>query len=751
VSRSRPYLLLSVLLLAASLPLAAQQELTIPAIFADGGITGRGPETLRFSPDGKKLSFVQRDDAGARGQLYYLDVESGEQGVLVSEQKLAGMRAPSAQAVDEREQERLSRYAVAGYHWSPDSRHILFDTHGLLWLYSLETGTAVQVAGGAGVRDPKFSPDGRSISYVRGGDLYVADPRRRVPHRLTSDGSADILNGDIDWVYAEELDVRSNYFWSPDGTQIAYLQMDQRPVPTHPITDLVPVRAGLDLQKYPKAGDPNPVVRVGVAGVRGGRTRWLALTDEKDVYVPRFGWVRPGLLYVYVLNRAHDQLDLYFVDSRSGRSRRVLRETSPDAWIESYDELRVLGSDRFLWASWRDGHTHLYLYRFSAADPLGHEAVLERQLTRGGFEVFEVAAVDEETATVYFVANADDARQRHLFTVQLDGSGMRRVSTEPGTHSPSFSPGGKHYVNSYQARQAPPRMELCRAGGGECRVFWQSRDVSGYRLSEPRFVSFHAADGTELLGTLLVPPDFEERRANSVPLILAPYGGPYGQTSRDTFGGPNRLFHEILARRGFAILQVDNRGMGARGRQFAAALRRNMGSVEVEDQLAALDQALGRWPQLDGSRAGFWGWSYGGYMTLRAMTLSARFRAGVSVAPVSDWHFYDTIYTERYMGLPKENREGYERSAPLRDAGKLSGRLLLVHGTSDDNVHLQNSIAMVDALISAGKQFDLLLYPRKTHGIAGTAARTHLFTRMQQHFEEHLLRGAGESQVAGTE
>jgi dipeptidyl-peptidase-4 len=295
-------------------------------------------------------------------------------------------------------------------------------------------------------------------------------------------------------------------------------------------------------------------------------------------------------------------------------------------------------------------------------------------------------------------------------------------------------------VDNYSSLMTPPRMAFC-AVGGACNTFWEARAVSTYNLIEPRALEVKAADGqTTLYAYLLLPPGAEHGGKATVPVILNPYSGPGGQVVRDTWGGTTFLFHNIMARSGFAILQVDNRGMANRGRAFAAPILHHFGKVELEDQLAALDQVLKQFPALDPNRVGWWGWSYGGYMTLYAMTHSDRIKAGVSVAPVTDWHDYDSAYTERYMGLPKDNASGYAESSPVNAAKALSGRLLEVHGTSDDNVHVQNTIQMVRAMINGGKQFDLQLYPGRTHGISGTADRTHLFHRIQHQFEQYLMQ-----------
>ena len=731
----------------SSLP--AGQQLSIEALFADGGIIGRAPEGVNWSPDGTKVSYVERDDSGDHGTLYYIDLSTGKPAVLVSSEKLSALAPPASSIKDERQKEALQRYSVAAYHWAPDSKHLLFDSHGQLWYYSLDTATAVQMTSSAdSASDPKFSPDGGRLAYVRKHDLYVRDLKRGQEEALTRDGNDNLLNGEVDWVYREELDSRSNYFWSPDGRSIAFLQMNEKDVPLYPITDWIPTHPTVDMEKYPKAGDPNPVVRIGVVASSGGKVKWISAGGSKDgklplgedpnVLIPRLGWVRDGLLWAMVLNRVQDRVDIYFVEVQSGKSQRILSESS-DAWLDSRDFELLPSGDQFLWRSWRDGHDHIYLYRFDKQNPLAGDAKLVAQLTKGDWEVESINAVDETAGLVYFTANEGDWRQANVFAVGLDGGNFHRVSKENGTHGPNFGPTKtKTYVDNYSALMTPPRMSLCTTDGA-CTPFWQSRSVEAYNLVAPKLVEFTAADGaTKLLGTLLLPSGGPMMANGKAPLILNPYGGPGAQYVRDAWSTDRQLFDQILARQGFAILKVDNRGMANRGKAFALPIKHHLGPVELDDQMAALKQALQQYPQLDGSRVGFWGWSYGGYFTLYAMENTDVFKTGISVAPVTDWRNYDSIYTERYMGLPSENEDGYRKSSPVNFAADLHGSLLEVHGTSDDNVHVQNTIQMVNAFINSGKQFELMLYPRKTHGIAGKAARTDLFHRIEDHFEKSL-------------
>ena len=714
---------------------APTKPLTIDAIFQPGGLAGRGPETSEWSPDGTKFSFVQRDVKGEQGELWYVDPATGEKKVLVSAAKLASLDPDVNKVKNEREKERLTRYHVAAYLWAPDSKHMLFDSQGQLWLYDLGNETAVQFTSAPDPSgDPKFSPDGNHLAYVRKHNLYVRPVNGKDEKQLTKDTDENLLNGDIDWVYAEELGVRSNYFWSPDSKQIVFLHMDETKVPTYPITDWIPTHPTVDQEKYPKVGDPNPVVKLGVIDADKGKPRWIALTSNEDTYIPRFGWVNASVIWAEVLNRTQDKMDLYFVDAKSGKSRIVLTEDTPGAWIDfEHVEVKFLNSgSQFLWPSWRDGNMHIYLYSFDKQNPMGADAKLDRQLEKGDYEVLGIDGVDEASNTVFFEANKDDPRQQHIYSVKMDGSELKDLTPQEGIHFGNFSDNGKHYTHMSFGPHASPSLELC-AVGGACNSVWKAHDeIAEYGLRDPQFLEFKADDGTTLYGRLLLPA---ESPSGKIPVIVNIYGGPAGQTVRK--GTPD-AFDEILSRKGFAIFSVDNRGTPGRDKKFQTAIRHEFGAVELKDQLTALDQLLERFPQLDKDRIGIWGWSTGGSMTLYSMTHSDRFKAGVAVAPVTSQVNYDSIYTERYMGLLSEDKAGYEMSDVTKAADKLHGALLLVHGTSDDNVHFQNSIQMINALINSGKQFRLMIYPNKTHSIAGKDARVHLFTMIEDHFEREL-------------
>lgn len=730
---------------------ALAKRLTIEDIYSGTGIASGSPDTIKWSPDGSKVSFLLRDPESSHRELVYLDAATGAQRTLISDNKLSQLAPSPTRIQDERERERVTRYHVAAYIWAPDSKHMLFDSQGQLWYYSFDTGTAVQLTSSPEpASDPKFSPDGKRLAYVRGHTLYVHPVSGEEGERLLiqtekkekeKDFTKDdtILNGEVDWVYAEELAVRSNFFWSPEGHEILFLQMDETRVPTYPITDWNPTHAHVELQRYPQPGDPNPAVRLGVVSGEGSKPRWIKLTDDDDMYVPRFGWIREGWAWAEVLNRKQNRLDLYFIEIKSGRARKVLSESEPDAWVNVNDDFRILNSgDRFLWTSWRDGHTHIFLYSFDRNDPAASDAKLDRQLESGDYEVLAISGIDAKSNTIFFTANKDDPREEKIFSVKLGGASVEPLAVDPGTNTVTFSDDGGHYILTHTETLVGPKISLC-ATGGSCQKIWQAPNLAAYDLIPPKLLEFKAEDGATLYGALTLPRNIDA--SAKIPLIVYIYGGPAGQTVQNSWGsesGSSRaLFHQLLVKEGYAIFSVDNRGTPNRGKKFSMAIRNQFGGIELKDQIAALDQLLAQYPQLDRNRVGIWGWSGGGSMTLYALTRSDRFKAGISGAPVTNWRLYDSIYTERYLGLPKDNPTPYDNTI-VSAASSLHGSLLLIHGTSDDNVHFQNTIQMTDTLIRAGKQFLLMAYPNKTHGITGTDEQRQLYHMMENFWNQEL-------------
>jgi dipeptidyl-peptidase-4 len=718
---------------------APAKPLTVEAIFSHGPLIGELPDQLTWSPDGKHLTYLDG------GQLMDVDAATGKVHVLVSAAKLVQLDGSNG---SEQDRDHRTRYNMASYVWAPDSVHLLFDSGGQLWLYDLRNGVGLQIGftGMSAGDDPKFSPDGSTVSFIRDHSLAVirlrepgtpTTPLVAAPNPPAINGPL-VLNGEVDWVYEEELDVRSNYFWSPDSKNLAYLQMNETQVPQYPLTDWIPNHAQVEWQRYPQPGDANPEVHVGVVSAKGGKTTWVKLPIQAgDDYIPRFGWVDRNTLWIETLSRDHKRRALFFANAEYGDTHEIL-DIGDDKFVdENYDV--TVGGGAIVLTHWGDGHNHLYLYSYDQGKPFEGAAKPARQLTSGDFDVGDVYSVDTERKVVGYASNEGNPLEQQIWQVSFDGE-RKLWSAGAGFHEATFAPDGIVFAEKYSVRMAPPEMRFCHGPGsaaaeGNCLVFWQTHALDAYSLRAPEELEVKAHDGTTLYATLLLPEG--SRNPATVPLIVNSYGGPHEQVVVNEWKG-GLLFDELLAQHGFAVLHADNRGMGKRGRAFAQAAYYNFGPVQLEDQLAVIDAVLDKYPQLDPKRLGWWGWSWGGTFTLYAMTHSDRFSAGVAVAPVTDWHDYDSIYTERYLGLPEDDQEGYRDFSVVNSAEHLKGRLLLAHGTGDDNVHIENTVQFVQKLIKAGIPYDLQIYPRKTHAIDGPDMRTHLFNRILAQFEMYL-------------
>jgi dipeptidyl-peptidase-4 len=730
----RPFSAFLVLSLAA-LPIAAQapqkpvapeKTLTVEEVFAHRSLIGNPPEGLTWSSDGKHLTYIDG------GQLVDLDPGTGKPHVLVSRAKLASLIVGKESETD---RDHRERYKMASYLWAPDATHLMFDSAGRLWIYDLSNGTGIEV-GFTGVGsgdDPKFAPDGKSISFIRENSLCVLrlrEPGTPVTVVAPSTKPA-ILNAKVDWVYEEELETRSNYFWSPDSKALAYLQMDETEVPQYPIEDWMPTHSQIDFQRYPQPGDPNPDVRVGLVSAAGGKTVWVKLPIKANQdYIPRFGWADHRTLWIETLTRDHKHRAIYLADAETGQSRLVLDLTDDKFIDDNYDAW--VDNGRIVLTNWSDGHNHLYLYSFDKDHPGSATAKVEKQLTSGDFEVRAVYNVDFSDNHVDFASNEGNPLEQQLWRVNFSGE-HKQLSAGVGFHTGNFAPAGGAFIDRQSARLEPPTLRLCEAAD-KCNVFWQTRALEAFHLRAPEQLEVKAHDGTTLYATVLLP---ESTSAASVPLIVNPYGGPGSQTVTNAWSS-NLFWDELLAQHGFAVLHTDNRGMAGRGRAFQQAAWHNFGPVQLEDQLTVVDAALAQYPQLDTKRLGWWGWSWGGTFTLYAMTHSDRFRAGIAVAPVTDWRDYDSIYTERYMSEPADFASGYKDFSVVNSAANLKGHLLLVVGTGDDNVHIENTVQFVQKLIDAGIPYDLQIFPGKTHSIAGSESRTHLYNRILAQFEMYL-------------
>ena len=725
-------------LLVGAGPTAAQQDpagLTLERIHASGDFT---PESFegRWRASGDAWTVVEQNEAG-HDELWEVEAADGDRQRLVA----AGELVPAGDSVP---------LAIDGYEFSPDGRRLLIftdaqkvwrdRTKGRYYLFDLTSRELEPLS-----REPgwqmfaKFGPDSRRVAFVREHDLHVVELATGEERALTTTGSQDTINGTTDWVYEEELGLRDAFRWSPDGDRIAYWQLDQGPIPPFYLVDESALYPELQPVRYPKAGTENSEVRVGVLGLQDGETRWLDVGDPE--YVPRMEWVDDSTLAVQTLNRHQTRLEIRLADPATGGSRAVMAETD-SAWVDLDEPLTWIdGGARFVWSSRRDGRNHLYLF--------GRDGELVRQLTDGPWDVTGLLGVDEERGRVWFQAGHPEPFHRSVGWAPVGGGEVRWVSgpgagADGGSHDADLSPDYTYLFDTRSTIATPPVTRLRRASGRTVRTLVDNAALrarlDSLGLSEPRFSQVTAADdSTRLNAWMIRPAEFDSTRAH--PLLMYVYGGPGIQTVRDRWGGTRYLWHQLMADRGFVVASVDNRGTGARGRDFYKQVSLRLGQLETADQLAAARQ-LGERAWIDADRIGIWGWSYGGYMTLLT-TLRGEgvVDAGASVAPVTHWKFYDTAYTERYMRTPAENPDGYRLGAPLTWADELRAELLIVHGTGDDNVHPQNTTMMVDALERAGKQFRMRLYPNKTHSIAGSDTRVNLYGLLTSFFEEELRAG----------
>jgi dipeptidyl-peptidase-4 len=703
---------------------ARTKAFTIDDIFVKGKFNGKSMRGFQWIENGRAYSYLETDTSIKQTNLWRYDVASGKKTELVDAKYLV---------LKEGEQP----FSIQNYVWSSDRKKLLFTgsltarrlkTGGNFFLYEPGNKKFRQLTKSDEEQvNVKFSPDGSMIGFVRGNNLFLHRLDDDSETQLTFDGAPHVRNGHFDWVYEEEFGLIDGWQWSPDGKYIAYWQIDENREPEFPITDFLPLHQEVKKMRYPKAGDPNGIVRIGILDLASRKTVWAdigaPLDSTQDTYVPRIKWTnRSGLLAVERLNRHQNKLELTFVDASTGRANIVLTEAE-QTWIDVRDDLTFLKKgDQFLWSSDRDGYLHLYLY--------GMDGKLVRQLTQGRWDVERLNGVDESSGMVYFTAGIVSPLGREVYAVGLDGKGFKRLTKEDGSNSANFAPDFSVFLHTFTDVNTPSKVSLRKNDGTLVRVVDDGTigALAEYAISPQTFFTFKTSDGLELNGWMIKPADFDP--AKKYPVLMSVYGGPGSQTVRNSWGGQNFLWYQLLAQKGYIVASIDNRGTGARGKEFESVTYKHLGKWETNDQIEGA-KYLSTLPFVDGSRIGIWGWSYGGYMTLMSVLMGADvFKTGVSVAPVTHWKFYDSIYTERYMLTPQENPEGYEESAPLTHAANLKGNLLEIHGTADDNVHWQNTVSMVNAFNQAGKQFETAFYPGGLHGIGTGKLRAQLFTRI---------------------
>jgi dipeptidyl-peptidase-4 len=590
-------------------------------------------------------------------------------------------------------------------------------------------------------KSAEFSPDGRRLAFVRANDLLVIDCATRVETRLTRDGSNTTLNGTLSWVYWEEIFGRRDigYWWSPDSKSLAYLQTDEARVPAVSFVDFAPETPRVITRRYPKAGQPNPKVRVGIADVGGTTTRWVQIADKPFEMVLRVKWLPDGTrLSVQTQTRDQKDVGLYLVGRAGGVASRILTETA-SAWINIHDDLHFLGDARhLLWASERDGYYHIYRYTLDGR--------LVNQVTRGPWSLATsagvawvrqaVGGIDEKAGHVFVTAMERSSITRDLYRVALDGAGFTRVSAEPGVHRILMSPDARFYVDTFSDASTLPSMTLRRADGSSAAVLAPPRTemIAPFDIQMPELTTIPASDGFKMPARILRPAGFRADRRH--PVVMHVYGGASIPIVTDGWAG-DTLFYQLLLAEGFVVVKVDNRAATAISKTLENSVVGRLGEGEAADLIDAA-KWLKAQPWVDPTRVGVWGWSNGGYMTLNLMTRSDIFKAGISVAPVTDWRFYDTKWSEAFLGMPEQNAKAYDAASVITRAPALHGRVLIVYGTYDDNVHPQNSEAFIDALVKAGKQFDVMVYPMRMHGISDLDATRHLYRMMIEFWKKNL-------------
>jgi dipeptidyl-peptidase-4 len=705
---------------------AQGKQLTVELIQGSEELWGNDVTGVQWHPDGESFTYCQVDPQNNQTSIWRYELASGRREILIDSSSIKALEGSQSE----------KRFALGNYSWSPSGKEILLPSGNDLYLYYPETGLIRRLTNDEEPEmDPQFSPDSKKIAFIKSHNVQVLDLQSGITTSLTSEGREHILVGQFDWVYEEEFGMHTGFFWSPDSQHIAYWKLDETEVPEFPIVDFIPVQNTVDTMRYPKAGDNNSIVQIGVVSVDGQTNIWMDIGNNTDIYIPRIKWLPNGKsLAIYRLNREQNKLELMLGDIENGKTGVILTEEEDNGWIDIYDDFAFLeNGEQFVWASNRNGFKHLYVY-----DIQGN---LVSQITDGNWEVDYLAGVDEASGFAYFTATEKTPWERHLYRAGFNGHNLERLSTDDGWHSINMSPDCRYYLDFFSTYIHPPAVSLHTADGKQAAVI-EPNDIESlaeYHLSAPEFFTFETDDGIELNAFMIKPPDFDKDK--KYPVLMYTYGGPGSQIVCNVWESDSRkrnLWHEMMAQKGYIVFGVDNRGTGGRGKDWMYTIYKNLGDYEVQDQINGV-KYLRTLPYVDNSRIGIWGWSYGGYNTLMCMLKGADyFKMGIAVAPPTDWRNYDTIYTERYMGTPEDNPQGYETSSALNYVDNLRGKLLVIHGSADDNVHLANAMQLSYAFQNARIPFDLMVYPRKLHHIDGVDTRMHLFSLMTAYVEENL-------------
>jgi dipeptidyl-peptidase-4 len=732
----RPLLFLLAALTA--LP-AAAERLTLDRIHGDPALAGPGVRNLRVSPDGERVTFLRgRADNQFQLDLWEYNMKDKTMQRLVDSKKLVPNETLSLEEKARRERARTASLSgILNYSWAPSGKQLLVPIAGDLYLVDAAKPEAARKVASGNVIDPKISPKGRYVSFVRNQNLYVIDLASGIERQLTTDGKGTVHNGEAEFVAQEEMDQRTGYYWAPDDSAIAYRRYDEAPVPVARRFEIFADRTEVIDQHYPAAGDPNVLIDLMIVSPSTGEQRKVDLGPNKDIYLVRADWSADAKTLVYQRqSRDQKRLDLVAVDVATLAQRALLSETSK-TWVSIHNDLHFLKQrPAFIWASERSGRNHLYLYDMNGK--------LLHPISRGEWGVDDVLAVDENAGKVYVASNRDAVIDKQTYALALDGSTAdkpARITQGDGWHVSAFAGNGKIFVDTYSNPRTPPQVSIRRADGS--MVEWLERNELNANHPYAKYLPDHlpteygtlkANDGQTLYYSIIKPANFDP--AKRYPVFLFTYGGPHSQRVTRAWGN---YFDQYMAQQGFVVFRLDNRGSSRRERAFTDVIYNNLGKHEVEDQLTGIEW-LSKQSFVDPKRVGVFGWSYGGFMTLRLLAAASdKIAMGVSVAPVTDWALYDTHYTERYVGgTPKSDPEAYERSGVFAHLDGLKSPLLLIHGMADDNVLFTNTTRLIDELVKRNVQFELMTYPGAKHGISGRTSQRHVYGMIEAFYKKQL-------------
>lgn len=720
--------LFSALFLFLSLVVSSQQKITVEAIYK-GAFREQGMDELQSLKNTNQYTVLNFDYASRSMQIDLYDFGTLKKVVTLFDTKAhSGMPMVDSYSFDASEKKIL-----LACNSNPIYRHSFVADY---YLFDITTKQLTKLFDFP-VQEPTFSPDGIKIAFAKDNNLYVYNIQTKTITPITVDGKKNaIINGVTDWVYEEEFSFVRAFDWSKDSQKIAYIRFDESEVPEFSMImfqqDLYPKT---ETFKYPKAGEKNAQVSVHIYDIAKNKNNPIQLGNYNDFYIPRIEWTNDGnILAVKILNRHQNNLDLLFVDATNKTSKVVLNEKD-NAYIDfvDTDNLTFLKDNSFIWTSEKDGFNHIYLY-----DKTGK---LKNQLTKGNWEVTSYYGFDDKTNTVFYQSTENGSINRAVYSVTLDGKNKRVLTPEKGTNEAIFSPNFQYYINTFSSAAQPKKYTLHEVKTGESIQGIENNELlvsklTAYDLPSKEFFVLKTAKGIELNAWMIKPKDFDASK--KYPVLMYQYSGPGSQEVKNEWHSYNDYWFMMLAQKGYIVACVDGRGTGFKGAEFKKLTQKQLGKYELEDQIDAA-KVIGDYSFVDKNRIGIFGWSFGGFMAANCILKGNDiFKMAIAVAPVTNWRFYDTIYTERYMQTPQENPSGYDDNSPIHFANQLKGKFLLIHGGGDDNVHVQNSMQMMQALIQANKQFDSQIYPDNNHGIYGGMTRIHLYDKMTNFIQESL-------------